>query len=32
MSELRILAAIKYGHGPEVDPALDTFVKQLRFA
>ncbi|MES0812256.1 DUF2478 domain-containing protein [Roseibium sp. SCPC15] len=30
MNEAKPLAGIKYGYGPEVDPALDTFVQQLR--
>ncbi|MEP1576230.1 DUF2478 domain-containing protein [Roseibium album] len=30
MYDAKPLAAIRYGHGPEVDPALDTFIEQLQ--
>ncbi|MEP3049540.1 MAG: DUF2478 domain-containing protein [Roseibium sp.] len=30
MSEQQLLAAIRYNHGADVDPALDEFVQQLR--
>ncbi|MEP1931128.1 MAG: DUF2478 domain-containing protein [Roseibium sp.] len=30
MNELQLLGAIRYNHGPDVDPALDEFVQHLR--
>ncbi|MES0881031.1 DUF2478 domain-containing protein [Roseibium sp. SCP14] len=30
MKETKPLAGIRYGHGPDVDPALNAFVEQLR--